>query len=37
MLDGLIQDLKAGERFVLTLTFQKSGDTTVSVEVKEEG
>lgn len=35
MLMGLTQPLKAGEKFPLTLTFEKSGKTEVSVMVRE--
>lgn len=35
MLMGLQQPLKAGERFPLTLTFEKAGKTEVSVSVRD--
>jgi copper(I)-binding protein len=36
MLVGLKQDLKVGDTFTLTLQFEKAGETTVQVEVKEQ-
>ncbi len=36
MLVGLKQPLKAGEKFPLTLTFEKSGKVDVSVLVEEK-
>jgi len=37
MLVDLQQDLRGGQQFDLTLTFQNYGDMTIPVEVKEEG
>jgi copper(I)-binding protein len=37
MLIELKQPLKAGERFPLTLEFERAGDTTVEVEVRKPG
>lgn len=36
MLIGLTQDLKVGDTFTLTLTFEKAGDQEVEVTVKEQ-
>jgi len=36
MLVDLKQDLKVGDTFTLTLQFEKAGETTVQVEVKEQ-
>jgi len=36
MLFGLNKELKVGDTFPLTLTFQKGGDTAVQVQVKEK-
>ena len=35
MLMNLVNDLQAGDRFELTLEFQRAGDITVEVEVKQ--
>lgn len=35
MLIGLLQDLKVGDRFDVTLTFEKSGPMTVEAKVRE--
>lgn len=37
MLTGLKQPLKAGERFPMTLVFEKSGSVTVEIAVEEAG
>ena len=37
MLTGLKQPLKAGERFPMTLVFEKSGPVTVEIAVEEAG
>jgi copper(I)-binding protein len=35
MLTDLVNDLKVGDTFDLTLEFQRAGDITVEVEVKQ--
>jgi copper(I)-binding protein len=35
MLIGLLHNLAVGDRFLLTLTFEKSGDVTLQVEVRQ--